>query len=161
RGRTARRRTTRALLVAPRTDHLRSSLRTTRRRSPDPRLLRPNDPLPPRPKRRPQTQPRTTHDSRHTQTLTPRHDRLHRPTPPRRQDTTRSQPLPQALPRPQPLPATRTRTARDDLTNIEAALAQVTVGSLERHAIGTGSRASTVARRCLGATVLGDCRCWG
>ena len=41
----------------------------------------------------------------------------------RRQNTTRSKPLPQALPRPQPLPATRTRTANDDLTDIEASLA--------------------------------------
>ena len=77
----------------------------------------------PRPKRRPQTQPRTAHDPRHTETLTPRHDRLHRTTPPRRQDPTRSKPLPQALPRPQPLPATRTRSATGDLTNIEASLA--------------------------------------
>ncbi len=41
----------------------------------------------------------------------PGHHRLHR-TPPRgEQNTTRSQALPQALPRPQPLPATRARTA--------------------------------------------------
>ncbi len=72
RRRTARRRATRALLVTPRTDQLRSSLRTARRRSTDPGLLRPDDPLPPRPKRRPQTQPRAAHDPRHTQTLTPR-----------------------------------------------------------------------------------------
>ncbi len=54
---------------------------------------------------------------------TPRHDRLHRAPHPGRQDTTRSEPLPQALPRPQPLPATRTRTADHDLTDIEASLA--------------------------------------
>src|SRR5207245_10920915 len=60
---------------------------------------------------------------RHTQTLTPRHEHLHRTTPPRRQDTTRSQPLPQALPRPQPLPTPRTPT-HDRLTFIEASLAQ-------------------------------------
>ena len=50
--------------------------------------------------------------------------RLHRTPPARRQDTTRSKPLPQALPRPQPLPPTRTRTANDHLTDIEASLAQ-------------------------------------
>jgi hypothetical protein len=42
-----------------------------------------------------------------------------RTTPPRRQNTTRSKPLPQALPRPQPLPPARTRTAAGDLTNVE------------------------------------------
>src|SRR5207245_8373447 len=98
RRRTARRRTTPALLVAPRTDQLRSSLRTPRRRSPDPRLLQPNNPSPARPKRRPQTQPRPAHDPRHTQTLTPRHDHLHRTTPPRRQATTASQPPTKAPP---------------------------------------------------------------
>jgi hypothetical protein len=49
---------------------------------------------------------------------------LHRATNPGRQNPTRSNPLPQALPRPQPLPPTRTRTATTDLTNIEASLAQ-------------------------------------
>jgi hypothetical protein len=112
-------------LVTPRTHHLRGRLRTTRRRRPDPRFPRPDDPLPARPKRRPQTQPCTTHDPRHPQTLTPRNDRLHRTTPPRRQNPTRSQPLPQTLPRPQPLPAPRT-PANDDLTFIEASLAQPT-----------------------------------
>ncbi len=48
------------------------------------------------------------HDPRHPTTITPRNDRLHRTAPPRRQEPTRSKPLPQALPRPQPLPATRT-----------------------------------------------------
>src|SRR6266566_5388274 len=124
--RTACGRTTGALLVTPRTDHLRGGLRTPRRRSTDPRLVRADDPLPARPKRRPQTQPSTTHDPRHPQTLTPRDDRLHRTTHSRRQDTTRSNPLPQALPRPQPLPPTRTRTATGDLTDIEASLAQPT-----------------------------------
>ena len=102
----------------------RSRLRPARRRSPDPRLLRPNHPLPPRPQRRPQTQPRPPPDPRHPETLTPRNDRLHPTTPPRRQDTTRSKPLPQALPRPQPLPPTRKRTATGHLTNIEASLGQ-------------------------------------
>src|SRR5439155_4069170 len=122
RRRTACSRTTGALVVAPRTDHLRGNLCTTR--SADPRLLRADDPLPARPKRRPQTQPRTPHDPRHPQTLTPRDDRLHRTTHSRRQNTTQSNPLPQALPRPQALPATRTRTATGDLTDIEASLAQ-------------------------------------
>src|SRR5439155_17341683 len=97
----------------------------TRRRRPDTRLLRPNNPLPARPKRRPQTEPRTAHDPRHTKALTPRDDRLHRTARPRRQNTTRSKPLPQALPRPQPLPPTRTRNATGDLTDIESTLAHV------------------------------------
>ena len=131
RRRPARRRAARALLVTPRPDQLRGRLRTARRRRTDPRLLRPNDPLPPRPQRRPQTQPRTAHDPRHTQTLTPRHDRLHRTTHPRRQDTTRSKPLPQALPRPQPLPATRTRSA---------------TGRLDRHRSIAGASERSVRR---------------
>ncbi len=45
---------------------------------------------------------------------------------PGRQDPPRSQPLPQTLPRPHPLPAPR-EPATDDLTNIEASLAQTTV----------------------------------
>ena len=76
--------------------------------------------------RRPKTQPRTAHDPRHTKTLTPRNDRLHRTTPTRGQNATRGKPLPQALPRPQPLPPTRTRSAARDLTDIEASLAQPT-----------------------------------
>src|SRR5207247_788401 len=134
RRRPPRRRTTPPLLVTPRPNRLRSSLPT--RRSPDPRLLRPNDPLPARPIRRPQTQPRPAHDPRHTKTLTPRHDRLHRTTPPRGQDPTRSKPLPQALPRPQPLPPTRTRNAADDLTNIEASLAQTGFYSFGQRLLG-------------------------
>jgi transposase len=63
-------------------------------------------PLPPRPLRRPQTEPRPAHDPRHPQAHTPRHDRLLRTPPRRRQNTARSKPLPQALPRPQPLPPT-------------------------------------------------------
>ncbi len=109
RRRTARRCPTRPLLVTPGPHRIGSRLRATRRRSADPRLLRSDDPLPTRPIRRPQTQPRAAHDPRHTETLTPRDDRLHRTTPPRRQDPTRSKPLPQALPRPQPLPPPRTR----------------------------------------------------
>ena len=54
RRRTAPGRTDRALLVTPRPDRLRGGLRPTRRLRADPRLLRANDPLPPRPKRRPQ-----------------------------------------------------------------------------------------------------------
>src|SRR5437879_5982537 len=71
-----------------------------------------------------ETPPRPAHDPRHTETLPPRHDRLH-PTAHRRwQNTARSKPLPQALPRTQPLPPTRARSTNGDLTNIEAALAQ-------------------------------------
>ena len=130
RSRTTRRRATRPLLVTPRPDHLRSSLRRLAGAAPIPassgqtiryRLDR---------SRRPQTQPRAPHDPRHTQTHTPRHDRLHRTTPPRRQDPTRSKPLPQALPRPQPLPPTRT-PANDHLTFIEASLAQASPRSAQ------------------------------
>jgi len=89
--------------------------------------LWPEDPLPPRPIRRPQTQPRAPHDPRHPETLTPSDDPLHRAPTRRRQDTKRSKSLPQALPRPQPLPTPRTPTnAR--LTFIEASLAQATRG---------------------------------
>ena len=123
RRRSARRRSACPLLVTPRPDRIGSRVREARRRSTDPRLLRPDSPLPPRPQRRPQAQPRAAHDPRHTETLTPRHDRLHRTASPRRQDPTRGKPLPQALPRPQPLPATRTRTTTGDLTDIEASLA--------------------------------------
>src|SRR5206468_10132842 len=115
------------VLVTPRPNRVGSRVRTPRRRSTDTGLLRPDHPLPPRPERRPKTQPCTTHDPRHTETLTPRHDRLHPTATPRRQDTTRSKPLPQALPRPQPLPTPRTRTATGDLTDIEASLAQATL----------------------------------
>ncbi len=124
---TPRSRTARPLLVTPRTHHLRGGLRKARRHRTDPRLLRPNSPLPPRPIRRPKTQPRAPPDPRHTQTHSSRHDRLHRTPPPGRQDPTRSKPLPQTLPRPQHLPPTRTRTATSDLTDIEASLAQATV----------------------------------
>src|SRR5215211_5930315 len=71
-----------------------------------------------RPKRRSQAQPRAAHDPRHPETLTPRHDRLHRTPPARRQDTPRSKPLPQALPRSQPLPAAR-EPSTNELTNID------------------------------------------
>jgi transposase len=114
----------RPLLVPPRPDHLRSGVCTARRLRPDPRELRANSPLPPRPKRRPQTQPRTTHDPRHQTPHTSADDRLHRTAHPRRQEPPRSDPLPQALPSPQPLPPPRTRTATSDLTDIEASLAQ-------------------------------------
>src|SRR6266566_5369582 len=132
RRRTARRRAARPLLVTPRQDQIGSRVREARRRSTDPRLLREDDPLPPRPKRRPKTQPCTAHDPRHAQTHTPRHDRLHRTTSTRRQDTTRSKLVPQALSRPQPLSPARTRTANDRLTFIEASLAQATVSGGQR-----------------------------
>ena len=54
----------------------------------------------------------------------PANQGLHRTPDQRRQDPPRSDPLPQALPRPQSLPPTRTRTANERLTNIEASLAQ-------------------------------------
>jgi transposase len=63
-------------------------------------------------------------DPGHPETPPSTDHRLHRTPNRRRQDPTRSKPLPQALPRPQPLPATRTRTANERLTNIEASLTQ-------------------------------------
>ena len=74
---------------------------------------------------RPEAQPGTAPDPPHAEEIAPAHDRLHRAPHERRQDTPRSKPLPQALPRPQPLPPTR-EPANDDLTNIEASLAQAT-----------------------------------
>ena len=59
----------------------RGCVRSPRWRRPDPRLLRPDDPLPTRPQRRPPTQPRPAHDHRHPPTRAPRHDRLHRTAP--------------------------------------------------------------------------------
>jgi len=81
-----------------------------RRRRPHPRLLRPDHPLPPRPGRRPQTQPRPANDHPHPPPAAPGHDRLHRTPPSRRQDQPRKRPLPEALPRPPPLPTTRGST---------------------------------------------------
>jgi hypothetical protein len=76
RHRSARRRSAPPLLGPPRPNRSASCVREARRHSADPRLLRPNDPLPPRPKQRPQTQAGAAHDPPHTETLTPRHDRL-------------------------------------------------------------------------------------
>jgi transposase len=109
----------RALLVTPRTAHKRGRVRTPRRCRSDPRLLRPNDPLPPRPRRGQETQPSTPPDPRNPAPNPHSDDRLHRAENPRGQDPPRGQPLPQALPRPQPLPTPRT-PATTDLTNIEA-----------------------------------------
>ena len=99
---------------------------------PDPRLLRPDGPLPTRPWRRPQAQPRAAHDPRHSPPRAPPDDRLHRASHPRRQEPPRSDPLPQALPRPQPLPPSR-EPANADLTDIEASLAHTTVPRPRRH----------------------------
>ena len=117
------------LLVAPRPDQKRGGLRAARRRRPDPCLLRTDRPLPPRPQRRPQTQPRPPHDPCHPPPSPRTHDRLHRPSHPRRQEPPRSDPLPQALPRPQPLPAPRKRSAATGLTNIEASLGHLAFSS--------------------------------
>src|SRR5206468_7107293 len=124
RRRSARCRATRHLLVTPGPDQKRGRLRATRRLRPDPRLLRPDDPLPARPRRRPPAQPGAAHDPRYQTAVTPRNDRLRRATRARRQEQPRSEPLPQALPRPQPLPTTRTWSAAGDLTDIEASVAQ-------------------------------------
>ena len=141
RRRTTRRRTAHPLLVTPRPHQIRGRLRTPRWRRPHPGLLRPDRPLPARPQRRPQTQPRAPHDPRHPETPSSAHDHLHRAPPPGRQDPTRSKPLPQALPRPQPLPATRTRSPASGLTDIEASLAQAMCLSPVRRRGEAGSRA--------------------
>lgn len=108
------------LLVASRTDHKRGRVRTPRRLRPDPRLLGPDGPLPPRPWRRPEAQPSPAHDPRHPAPYARSDDRLHRASHPRRQEPPGGDPLPQALPRSQPLPAPRERLTAADLTNIEA-----------------------------------------
>ena len=113
------RRPDRALLVTPRPLGQRGRLRQARRRRPDPRLVRPDDPPPARPQRRPTTQPSTPPDRPHPTPNTPTDHRLHRASSPRRKEPPRGHPLPQTLPRPQPLPAPRTPAA-DGLTNIEA-----------------------------------------
>ena len=97
----------------------RGRIRQACRRRPDPRLVRPDDPLPTRPQRRPTTQPSTPPDRRYPTPNTPTDHRLHRASSPRRKEPPRGHPLPQTLPRPQPLPTPRTPAA-DDLTNIEA-----------------------------------------
>ena len=70
-------------LVAPRPRPLRSSLRAARRRRPDPRLKRPNHPVPAQPRRRPPTQPCPPHRHPPPTAARPSHQGLHR-TPRRR-----------------------------------------------------------------------------
>ena len=65
RRRAAPRRPGRALLVTQRPDQKRGRVRPPRRRRPDPRLLRPDDPLPPRPQRRPHNSTAHSTDPRH------------------------------------------------------------------------------------------------
>src|SRR5207247_1252896 len=79
--------------------------------------------LPARPQRRPKAEPDAPPHPAYQETITRRNDRLHRATTPRRQDPTRSNSLPQALPRAQPLPPSREPT-HASLTNIEASLAE-------------------------------------
>jgi hypothetical protein len=119
RNRPTARRPDRALPVTPRPPRQRGRLRPARRRRANPRLVRPDDPLPTRPQRRQTTQPRTPPDRPHPTPNTPTDHRLHRASRPRRKQPPRGHPLPQALPRPHPLPTPRTPTS-DDLTNIEA-----------------------------------------
>jgi hypothetical protein len=116
-------RAARSLLVTLRPSPQRGRLRPSRRRRPDPGLIRSDDPLPARPLRRPQAQQNPAPDHRHPPTRAPADDRLHQPTRPRRENPPRSNALPQALPRPPPLPPTRAPTT-DNLTEIEASLAQ-------------------------------------
>ena len=106
-------------LVPQRPRPLRSSLRAARRRRPDPRLLRPDDPTPAQPRRRPPTQPSASHRDPPPPTARPRHQGLHRTTRRRRQNQPRRRPAPQALPRPPPPP--RPQPGADhDLTVIGA-----------------------------------------
>ena len=93
-------------LVRTRPAPLRSRVRPTRRRSTDPRQLRQNRPPPTRPRRRPPPQPGPTHDRPHPPPPRPPNTGIHRPSRLRRKERTRSDPLPQALPRPLPLPTT-------------------------------------------------------
>ena len=96
---------------------LRSRLRTTRRRRPDPRLSRPDRPSPAQPRRRPPAQPGAAHGDPPPPPARPRHPRLHRPPHRRRQINPRRRPTAQALPRPPPLPATAEPGAADGLTS--------------------------------------------
>ena len=75
----------------------------TRRRRTHPSVIRTNRPSPPRPKRRPTTQPSAPHDRPLPHARRPPNPRLHRPPPSRRTQHPRNQALPQALPRQTPL----------------------------------------------------------
>ena len=119
RRRPTRGRTGRALLVTPRPHRERSRVCTSCRRRSDPRLFRPDDPLPPRPQRRQKAQSSPPPDHPHQTPSTPTNDRLHRAENQRREEPPRGHPLPQALPRSQPLPDPR-EPATHGLTNIEA-----------------------------------------
>ena len=76
----------------PRPPSERGRVRAARRHRADPSVLGPDDPLPTRPRRRPQTQPHTAPDPQHPKTDTPADDRLHRAQDQRRQDAPRSNP---------------------------------------------------------------------
>jgi len=95
------------LLVSPRPHPIRSSIRPPRRRRPDPRLIRKHDQTPPPPRRRPPPQPSALDDRIQPREHPSSNARLHNPTPPRRQNPTRSHPLPQTHHRQIHLPKTR------------------------------------------------------
>jgi Transposase len=129
-------------LLTPRAAAFRGCLRPPRRRTTDPRQLRPGRAPSARPRRRPPAQPRPTHDRRQPPQTPPADDRLHRPSPTRGQKRPRGHPLPQALPRPPPLPLARSDAARR-LKLIEASRSTLT-----RHPCGRAGRtATTVALR--------------
>src|SRR5262249_26752824 len=102
----------------PRPAPLRSLLRSPGRRRTPTSLERPNDPPPAQPRRRPPAQPCSAHSDPPPSPTRPRHQGRHRPTNRPRQDRTRSDPHPQALPRPPPLPRHAKHQAADDLTVI-------------------------------------------
>ena len=113
----------RAGLVAPRTVSQRGRLRPTRRRRTRSRDIGSDtESSPTQPPRRPARQPRALHRRDHATQARPRNPRLHVTPDRRRQNQTRSHPLPQALhrttrlatPRTHPIPET------DPLTDIEA-----------------------------------------
>jgi hypothetical protein len=83
------------------------------------RLERPNDPAPAQPRRRPSTQPRAAHRRPSPPPARPGNEELHHSPDRRRQDFTRGDPHPQALPRPPPLPRDAKRNTAQDLTVIE------------------------------------------
>jgi Transposase len=92
-------------------------LRQARRRRPDPGLQRPNDAVPPQPRRRPATQPCPAHRRPPPPPTRRRDQGLHRATHRRRQEPPRGHPPTQALPRPPPLPRTTRPGAADGLTS--------------------------------------------
>ena len=100
-----------------------AAFRATRRRRSDPSDIRSKaEPSPPQPTRRPTRQPRALHRRSHPAPTRPSDTRLHGPPTRRRQDQTRSHPMPQALHRTTSLATPRAPDAPSThlLTDIEA-----------------------------------------